>query len=210
VVSAATQKGITLHLHATLESTINTMLGVFEELQRQMPLRSLRLVFAHGEHVTPAQLERMKQLGMGLTVQDRQVIQGDIMKRVWGESMVAKPPLQTMYQSGVPMGGGTDGTIVAPNSPFVSLWWMITGRMLRGDVARAREHLTREEALRVYTRGSAWIAHAEGRVGSLEPGKLADLIVLSDDYLTVPEDRIPKIRSVLTIVGGNVVYESQP
>src|SRR2546425_117223 len=210
VVSAATQKGITLHLHATLESTINTMLGVFEELQRQTPLRSLRLVFAHGEHVTPAQLERMKQLGMGLTVQDRQVIQGDIMKRVWGESMVAKPPLQTMYQSGVPMGGGTDGTIVAPNSPFVSLWWMITGRMLRGDVARAREHLTREEALRVYTRGSAWIAHAEGRVGSLEPGKLADLIVLSDDYLTVPEDRIPKIRSVLTIVGGNVVYESQP
>ncbi|HEV8640570.1 MAG TPA: amidohydrolase [Methylomirabilota bacterium] len=210
VVAAATQKGLTLHLHATLESTINTMLGVFEELSRQTPLTALRLVFAHGEHITPAQLERMKRLGMGLTVQDRQVIQGDIMRRVWGESMAGKPPLKAIYQSGVPMGGGTDGTIVAPNSPFVSLWWMITGKMLRGDVARAREHLTREEALRVYTRGSAWVAHTEDRVGSLEPGKLADLIVLTEDYLAVPEDRIPGIRSVLTIVGGNVVYEAQP
>ena len=208
VVAAATQKGITLHLHATLESTIDTMLGVFEELGRATPLTNLRLVFAHGEHVTSAQLERMKRLGMGLTVQDRQVIQGDIMRRVWGDSMTAKPPLKTIYRSGVPMGGGTDATIVAPSSPFVSLWWMITGKMLRGDVARVGEHLTRDEALRVYTRGSAWIAQAEHRVGSLEAGKLADLVVLSDDYLTVPEDRIPKIRSMMTIVGGTVVHET--
>ncbi len=210
VVAEAAQKGITLHLHATLESTINTMLEVFEEINRQIPLTNLRLVFAHGEHVTPGQLERVKRLGMGITVQDRQVIQADIMKRVWGDSMVAKPPLKTIYQSGVPMGGGTDGTIVAPNSPFISLWWMVTGKMLRGDVARTREHLTREEALRVYTRGSAWIAHMEDRIGSIEPGRLADLIVLTEDYLTVPEDRIRKIRSVMTIVGGKVVYEGQP
>ncbi len=208
VVAEAAQKGITLHLHATLESTINTMLNVFEEIHRQTPLTNLRLVFAHGEHITPAQLERMKRLGMGITVQDRQVIQADIMKRVWGESMAAKPPLKTIYQSGVPMGGGTDGTIVAPNSPFISLWWMITGKMLRGDVARPQERLTREEALRVYTRGSAWIAHMEDRIGSLAPGKLADLVVLTADYLTVPEDQIRKIRSVLTIVGGKVVYEA--
>ncbi len=210
VVAEAAQKGITLHLHATLESTLDTMLNVFEEIQRQTPLNDLRLVFAHGEHVTPAQIERMKRLGMGITMQDRQVIQGDIMKRLWGESMAGKPPLKTAYQSGIPMGGGTDGTIVAPNSPFISLWWMVTGKMLRGDVARTREHLTREEALRVYTRGSAWIAHMEERIGSIEPGKLADLIVLTDDYLTVPEDRIRKIRSVLTIVGGKVVYEAKP
>jgi hypothetical protein len=208
VVTGATRKGITLHLHATLASTIDTMLGVFEELGRATPLANLRLVFAHGEHVTPAQLERMKRLGMGLTVQDRQVIQGDIMRRVWGESMTAKPPLETIYRSGVPLGGGTDATIVAPSSPFVSLWWMVTGKMLRGDVARAREHLTREQALRVYTRGSAWIAQAEQRLGSLEPGKLADLVVLTEDYLTVPEDRIPKIRSVMTVVGGTVVHET--
>jgi hypothetical protein len=210
IVAEATQKGITLHLHATLESTINTMLDVFEEIHRQTPLTNLRLVFAHGEHITPAQLERMRRLGMGLTIQDRQVIQADIMKRVWGESMAAKPPLKTIYQSGVPMGGGTDGTIVAPNSPFISLWWMITGKTLRGDVARPQERLTREEALRVYTRGSAWIAQMEDRIGSLEPGKLADLTVLTEDYLTVPEDRIRKIRSVMTIVGGKVVYEAQP
>ena len=210
IVAEATQKGITLHLHATLESTINTMLDVFEEINRQTPLTNLRLVFAHGEHITPAQLERMKRLGMGLTIQDRQVIQADIMKRVWGESMAAKPPLKTIYQSGVPMGGGTDGTIVAPNSPFISLWWMITGKTLRGDVARPQEHLTREEALRVYTRGSAWIAQMEDRIGSIEPGKLADLTVLTEDYLMVPEDRIRTIRSVMTIVGGRVVYEAQP
>lgn len=208
VVAAATAKGITLHLHATLESTINTMLTVFEELQPRLELSRLRLVFAHGEHVTPAQLERMKRLGMGITVQDRQVIQADIMRRVWGESMAGKPPLRTIYDSGVPTGGGTDGTIVAPNSPFISMWWMVTGRMLRGDVARPREHLTREQALRVYTRGSAWIAQSEDRVGSIEPGKLADLAVLGEDYLTVPEDRIPKIRSVLTVVGGKVVWEA--
>jgi hypothetical protein len=210
IVAEATQKGITLHLHATLESTINTMLGVFEEIHRQTPVTNLRLVFAHGEHITAAQLERMKRLGMGLTVQDRQVIQADIMRRVWGDGMAAKPPLKTIYDSGVPMGGGTDGTIVAPNSPFISMWWMITGKTLRGDVARPRERLSREEALRVYTRGSAWIAHMEDRLGQIAPGKLADLIVLTEDYLTVPEDQIRTIRSVLTIVGGRVVYEARP
>ena len=152
----------------------------------------------------------MKRFGMGITVQDRQVIQADIMKRVWGKSMAGKPPLKTIYQSGVPMGGGTDGTIVAPNSPFISMWWVITGKTLVGDVARTREHLTREEALRVYTRGSAWVAHMEDRVGVLEPGKLADLAVLTEDYLTVPDDCIRKIRSVLTVVGGKVVYAAQP
>ncbi|MBI3636690.1 MAG: amidohydrolase [Candidatus Rokubacteria bacterium] len=208
VVRDSAQKGITLHLHATLESTINTMLGVFEEIDRQHPLRDLRLVFAHGEHITPPQLERMKKLGMGITVQDRQVIQADIMKRVWGDGMVAKPPLATIYRTGIPMGGGTDGTIVAPNSPFISMWWMITGKTLRGDVARTREHLTRAEALRVYTRGSAWVAHSEDRVGSIEPGKLADLAVLTADYLTVPEDDIRKITSVLTVIGGKVVHDT--
>ena len=86
---------------------------------------------------------------------------------------------------------------------------MVTGKNSAGDLVNAGQTITRMEALRLYTTGSAWFSFDESRLGSLEPGKLADLVVLSEDYLTVPEEKIRTLQSVLTVVGGKIVHEEK-
>jgi hypothetical protein len=94
---------------------------------------------------------------------------------------------------------------------MLSLWWLITGKTVAGSKIRNQsQNLTREEALRLYTIGSAWFSFDEGRKGSIEVGKLADLAVLNGDYLTVPEDQIRSLESVLTLVGGRIVHAVAP
>jgi predicted amidohydrolase YtcJ len=94
---------------------------------------------------------------------------------------------------------------------MLSLWWLITGKTVAGVPIRdPKQNVTRAEALRVYTMGSAWFTFAEKRKGSIEAGKLADLAVLNADYLTVAEDQIRSIESLLTMVGGRVVYAASP
>jgi hypothetical protein len=94
---------------------------------------------------------------------------------------------------------------------MLCLWWLITGKTVAGASIRdPKQNLTRAEALRMYTMGSAWFTFAEKRKGSIEAGKLADLAVLSADYLTVPEDQIRSIESLLTVVGGRVMYAAGP
>jgi predicted amidohydrolase YtcJ len=94
---------------------------------------------------------------------------------------------------------------------MLSLWWLITGKTVAGTPLRdPRQNVTREEALRMYTVGSAWLSSDEKRKGSIEAGKFADLAVLSADYLTIPEDQIRSIESLLTMVGGRVVYTAKP
>jgi predicted amidohydrolase YtcJ len=113
-----------------------------------------------------------------------------------------------MLALGLPLGAGTDATRVTPFNPWLSLWWLVSGRSLSGP-RRAPEHrLTRARALELYTRGSAWFSFEEGSRGVLAPGWLADLAVLSADYFTVPEDEIPRIGSELTVLGGVVVHAS--
>ena len=108
-----------------------------------------------------------------------------------------------------PIGGGTDAHRVMSYNPFVSLQWMLDGRTITGLPTRTPDETpTRIEALRLYTQGSAWFSFDDTRRGSLAVGKLADLAVLTEDYLTIPVDRIGKIRSVLTMVGGRIVHAS--
>jgi hypothetical protein len=110
---------------------------------------------------------------------------------------------------GVVVGAGTDAHRVASYNPFTALQWLLDGRTVGGLVMRGPEEIPiRMDALRFYTMGSAWFSFDEGRRGSLEVGKLADLAVLSADYMTVPVERIGSIESVLTMVGGRVVYAS--
>jgi predicted amidohydrolase YtcJ len=110
---------------------------------------------------------------------------------------------------GIPVGGGTDAHRVMSFNPFVSLQWMLDGRTITGLPTRTPDETpARIEALRVYTQGSAWFSFDDTRRGSLAAGKLADLAVLTGDYLTVPVDQIGKIRSVLTMVGGRIVHAS--
>jgi hypothetical protein len=116
------------------------------------------------------------------------------------------PPYRDIANSGVVAGAGTDGTMICPLTPWATLSYMVTGRDVTGALINAGQTLTRMEALEMYTRGSSWFTHDDDEVGSIEIGKLADLVVLSDDYLTVPEIEIRSISSVLTVVGGKIVH----
>jgi predicted amidohydrolase YtcJ len=145
-------------------------------------------------------------------VQDRMALTGERAVALWGLDRARNtPPLRTMIDSGVAMGAGTGAFRSANYSPMLSLWWLITGKTVAGSIIRSQgQNLTREEALRLYTIGSAWFNFDEGRKGSIEVGKLADLAVLNADYFTVAEDQIRLLESMLTIVGGRIVYAAAP
>jgi len=117
------------------------------------------------------------------------------------------PPVRRMLELGIPVGAGTDATRVASYNPWVSLYWLVTGKTVGGvSMYPEKNCLSREEALRLYTQGSSWFSSESGKKGAIVPGQLADMVVLSDDYFSAPEERIKGIESVLTIVGGNVVH----
>ena len=117
------------------------------------------------------------------------------------------PPLRRMLEMGVPVGAGTDATRVASYNPFVSLYWMSTGKTLGGlALYTEKNRLSREEALRLYTQGSTWMSREEGKRGTLAVGQLADLAVLTADYFSIPDEEIKSLESVLTILGGKPVY----
>src|SRR5207249_5566367 len=112
-----------------------------------------------------------------------------------------------MLETGVPVGAGTDATRVSSYNPFVSLYWLVTGKTVGGAALYPKNNrLERMEALRLYTVGSSWFSSEEGKKGSITPGQLADIAVLSADYFSIPEEQIKQLESVLTIVGGKVVY----
>src|SRR5213075_1989989 len=117
------------------------------------------------------------------------------------------PPVRRMLELDIPVGAGTDGTRVASYNPFVSLYWLVTGKTVGGAALYPENNrLERMEALRLYTVGSSWFSSEEGKKGSITPGQLADITVLSADYFSIPEEQIKQLESVLTIVGGKVVY----
>jgi hypothetical protein len=121
------------------------------------------------------------------------------------------PPIRQMLAAGVPVGAGTDATRVSSYNPFVALHWLITGKTVGGKALYPeRNRVSRAEALRLSTVGSSWFSSEEGKKGSLVPGQLADLSVLSADYFSIPEEEIKRLESVLTIVGGKIVYANGP
>ena len=208
IVASGARNKVSFQFHATIETTMNAMLDSLEAAHAQSPIDKLRINFLHAEQITPAIIERMKKLGMGVQMQNRQSLGSELMKANWGERATDIPPVKSVVESGLPFAGGTDGTTSSSYRPFISIGWLVTGKNWRGDLVRPTERLTREQALRAYTRGPAWFSWEENRKGAIVPGMLADFIVLDRDYLTVDEDDVRFIRPVLTAVGGKVVYEA--
>nr|BBH88115.1 amidohydrolase [Thermosporothrix sp. COM3] len=208
VVSFLVQHRWPFRLHATYNESITRFLNVFEEVNREFPFTGLRWFFDHAETITLENIERVRALGGGIAIQDRMAFQGEYFLERYGEQEAAHaPPLQTMLAMGVPVGAGTDATRVASYNPWISLYWLVTGKTVGGTTLYPEEHrLSRQEALKRYTLGSAWFSQEEHLKGSIEVGKFADLAVLSDDFFSIPEERIKRIESLLTIVGGKVVY----
>jgi predicted amidohydrolase YtcJ len=208
ILLGVARAGAPLHMHAVLDDTTSAILDVWERVDRQVPIHGLRWSLAHVEPISDANLDRVARLGAGLAVQDRLVYRATDSAQVWGDEAVRHgPPLRSILDRGIPLGGGTDATRVASPNPWVSLWWMVTGRTYDDGPERVAEQcLTREEALNAYTRGSAWFSVEEHDRGALHPGMAADLAVLDDDYFTVAADAIPDLRAELTVVEGRVSH----
>ena len=195
-------------LHATYDETITRVLNVYEKVHREMPFDGLHWILDHCETISDRNIERVKKLGGGIAVQSRMAFQGEYFAERYGAEQTARtPPIRRMLEQGVPVGMGTDATRVTSYNPFVTLYWLVTGKTLGGlELYPTKNRLDRAEALRLYTEGSSWFSSEDGKKGALVAGQLADLAVLSHDYFTVADEELKGIESVLTLVGGRVVY----
>lgn len=208
VVSLLAASKWPFRLHATYDESITRFLNVFEEVNRDVPFTGLNWFFDHCETISDRNLERVKALGGGIAIQHRMAYQGEYFMERYGKQAAERtPPVRKMLEMGIPVGAGTDATRVASYNPWVSLYWLVTGKTVGGASMYGEQGcLTREEALRLYTQGSSWFSSESGKKGAIAEGQLADLAVLTDDYLAVAEERIKSIESVLTIVGGQIVH----
>jgi predicted amidohydrolase YtcJ len=212
VAKWAAEQDLNVHQHAASDKAASLILDCFEEVNKVLPIQGLRWQIAHLENVSEATLRRMKALNVGWAVQDRLLYAGPIVAKVLGpEGSRRAPPIATALKIGLHVAAGTDSDQVAPYNPFVSLRWLLDGKMIDGTPMRGPEESpSREEALRMYSLNSAWFTFDEDIRGSLEPGKYADLAVLSDDYMTVPVEKIGELTSLLTMIGGKAVYGEGP
>jgi predicted amidohydrolase YtcJ len=195
-------------LHATYNETIERALNVYEEVNREVPFDGLHWFFDHCETITDRNIERVKALGGGIAIQNRMGFQGEYFVERYGTQQAKRtPPIRRMLELGVPVGAGTDATRVSSYNPFLSLYWLVTGKTIGGlTLYPAENRFDREEALKLYTVGSSWFSKEDGKKGALAPGQLADLAVLSADYFSIPEEEMKQLESVLTVVGGKTVY----
>jgi predicted amidohydrolase YtcJ len=195
-------------LHTTYNETIERALNVYEEVNREVPFDGLHWFFDHCETISDRNIERVRALGGGIAVQNRMAFQGEYFVERYGAKQARRtPPIRRMLELGVPVGAGTDATRVSSYNPFVSLHWLITGKTVGGLSLYGEDNrFDRLEALKLYTMGSSWFSSEDGKKGALAPGQLADLAVLSADYFSIPIDEIKQLESMLTIVGGNIVY----
>ena len=207
VATEVARAGLPLHVHATIENTITGFLDQIELINQEYPIRNLRWALAHVDQVNASHIERMKDLGMYLAVHTRPTVMGEIFNRAHGERSYDMPPLALIENSGIVWGLGSDTFEVNQYRPFTTLWWAVTGRMVGGTEV-LRQTISREDALIAHTRENAFLVFQENNLGSIEPGKLADLLVLDRDYLTIPADEIKDIDPVMTLVGGRIVYDA--
>jgi hypothetical protein len=174
-------------------------IAAFRSIAHDYPLDGLRWHLIHLQSIDSARLKSLIELGCGATMQTWTYM-----------SNGGGPPFRRVIDSGIRTGVGTDSTNVSALDPWLSLFYMTTGRNLAGMLTNDGQQISRTEALRLYTEGAAWFSFDDENVGSFVEGKYADLAVLSDDYLTVTDQKIRKIDSVLTMVGGKIVHATAP
>jgi predicted amidohydrolase YtcJ len=217
IYEAARNKGWQLTAHSQGGGAIDTLMDVFERLDREKPIAPTRSHVVHGSFLSENAIARMKRMGIALDAQpDWLYYDVPALERVFGrENMRWFFPLRSVLDHGIVVAGGSDHMIghdknnaTNPFNPFFNMWMAITRQMRDRSVFYPAERVTREQALRMYTNGGAWIQFAENERGSIEPGKLADLVVIDRDFLTCPEDQIRAIEPLVTMVGGKVVYST--
>ena len=207
LATAVAQAGLPLHVHTELHNTIDAFLDQIEAINKEHPIKNLRWALVHMNQVNQPQLERMKKLGLYVGLNPWAVINGGIMHETYGDDAYDLPQLATIQNSGIMWGFGTDGTRANQIPPFNTLYFAVTGKMVGGTKV-IRQTISREDALIAHTRKNAFLVFQEDNLGAIQPGKLADLLVLDRDYLTVPAEQIKDIKPVITMVGGRIVYDA--
>ena len=196
------ERGWTLQHHSDANDATRQV-ELWEKVNARTPLAPLRWTLAHGRGLDAGLLNRLKAMGVGVSIAGG---------RYLSDGKSPQPPIKTIVESGVRASYGSDNPSGTPTiNPWSHMYAMVTGKNFQGTVVAADQTLSRPAALRLYTRDGAWFSRDEQRLGSLEVGKLADLVVLSGDFLDparVPDEAIKTLKSVLTIVGGRVVHNA--
>lgn len=203
----AARHGFQVQTHVVGDATFEVIVDAHKRANARTRLASRRFAIMHIFLPTRDGLRSMRKMGVMATVQDHPVLLGHNQLRWWGAERAAYGiPVRDIIDAGIATSAGTDAPVVPPN-PFWSLWWMTTRKTLRGDVLGPDQAVTPREALDLYTAGGAYAQFAERKIGTLRPGKLADLVVLDGDPLSKDRDSIKDITVDATIVDGDVVFE---
>jgi predicted amidohydrolase YtcJ len=195
------QHGWQMMEHSFNEPNHTARADVWERVNREFPIGNLRWTIDHANTIEPATLARLKALGVGIRAHGWRVLAGTP-----GQ---AGPPYRMLLDSGIHVGTGMDGAQAAPIDPWLNVYYMVTGRNVRGELINDGQQITREEAVWLYTGANGWFSREERTLGTIELGRLADLVVLNGDVFdpkAVPDEAIRHVHSVLTVMDGRVVY----
>ena len=185
-------------VHSLSSTDFQQEIQGYETAHAEFPITNLRWVIAHVPFITEPWVNRLKALGGGLSLTSWRYLAGTAEQN--------GPPFRMIVDNGINVGMSSDGMQIAPMNPWLHMYYATTGLNARQVPINANQKITRQEVLKLYTANNGWFLREEDQIGTIEPGKLADIVVLSDDYFTVPDASLKKIRSVLTVVGGNIAY----
>jgi hypothetical protein len=200
-LSRIAKEGWAFQQHSLSPAENELTVSTFETVNKTTPIKDLRWSLAHVGTVDAATINRLKAMGAAIAVHPFQFLAGGR----------GGPPLRTIVDSGIKVGAGSDSAQISTLNPWNVISYMVTGKASDGSLINAGQQLTRMEALKLYTAENGWFLKEEATLGTIEPGKLADLVVLSDDYFDpkrVPDNAIKKLKSVLTVVDGRVVHNA--
>lgn len=205
------ERRVPFRMHISYNENINPFLDALEKINETVPLAGLRWSLEHAETITPENIERVKKLGGGIALDAKMALHADSFIKTYGrEKALETPRLRALVASGIHLAMTTDAFRAATFNPWVGISWMVTGRSVSGSEVLAKgNRLSRAEALQLFTSGPAWFMNTESEMGAIAPGNLADFAILDRDYLSVPDDQIRSISSVLTILDGRVVFGAQ-
>jgi predicted amidohydrolase YtcJ len=197
---------------------LDVLLDAYEAADGERPIRDRRFSVTHGNFPNAQAIARAKNLGVVFDCQPMwHHLDAPVLKDVLGEERMAHfLPLRSLFDAGVIVGGGSDHMIrfdprrsINPYHPFFGMWMAITRRTVDGTVINPEQRISREQALRMWTINGAYLSFEEKIKGSIEPGKLADLILITKDFLSCPVDEIKEIEVLLTVVDGKAVYQRE-
>jgi len=193
--------------HAVGDAAIDLVLNAYEKANADRPIANRRWSIEHAFIGRPDHLPRMKALGVAIAGQNHLYLAGPSLVKYWGAARAAvTTPVKMYLDAGLQVSSGTDAPVV-PYPPLWTLYHFITRDTITGGVLGADQRVTRQQALRMATINNAWLNMEERTKGSIEPGKLADLVILNEDPLTCPEPRLRDAQVLKTMVGGKFVYE---